>query len=92
MPALAITTSGTPWAVMQACVDEVLTVTDSQLVSTMRFFGERMKLIVEPTGCLAAAALLEGVIAAPGRRVGVIVSGGNVDLARYAQLLGGPAA
>ncbi len=80
------------FAVMQACVDEVLTVTDSQLVSTMRFFGERMKLIVEPTGCLAAAALLEGVIAAPGRRVGVIVSGGNVDLARYAQLLGGPAA
>jgi threonine dehydratase len=57
----------------------------------MRFFAERMKLVVEPTGCLAAAALLEGVVAARGRRVGVIVSGGNVDLARYAGFLGGPA-
>ena len=62
-------------------------------VRTMRFFAERMKLVVEPTGCLAAAALLEGVVPARGQRVGVVVSGGNVDLARYAALLsGGPAA
>jgi threonine dehydratase len=53
----------------------------------MRFFAERMKMVVEPTGCLAAAALLEGVVQARGERVGVIVSGGNVDLARYGQLL-----
>jgi threonine dehydratase len=53
----------------------------------MRFFAERMKIVVEPTGCLAAAALLEGVIDARGRRVGVVVSGGNVDLARYASFL-----
>ncbi len=53
----------------------------------MRFFAERMKLVVEPTGCLAAAALLEGALAMPGKRVGVIVSGGNIALDRFAQLL-----
>jgi threonine dehydratase len=77
------------FAVMRACVDEVLTVSDAQLVATMRFFAERMKLVVEPTGCLAAAALLEGAARLPGQRIGVIVSGGNVDLARYAALLAG---
>ena len=73
--------------VIQALVAGIDTVSDTQLVSTMRFFAERMKMVVEPTGCLAAAALLEGAVAARGRRVGVIVSGGNVDLARYAALL-----
>ncbi|MCX7272456.1 MAG: threo-3-hydroxy-L-aspartate ammonia-lyase [Burkholderiales bacterium] len=80
------------FAVMRECVDEVLTVSDAQLVATMRFFGERMKLVVEPTGCLAAAALLEGVTPLAGRRVGVIVSGGNIDLARYGELLSHPPA
>ena len=75
--------------VMQALVDDVLTVTDPQLVSTMRFFAERMKMVVEPTGCLAAAAALEGVLDVRGKRVGVIVSGGNIDIARYAALLSG---
>ena len=73
--------------VIQRLVREIVTVSDAQLVSTMRFFAERMKMVVEPTGCLAAAALLEGVVPARGRRVGVIVSGGNVDLARYAGFL-----
>jgi threonine dehydratase len=53
----------------------------------MRFFAERMKMLVEPTGCLAAAAVLEGAVDLRGQRVGIIVSGGNVDLARFAQLL-----
>jgi threonine dehydratase len=69
----------------------VLTVTDAQLVSTMRFFAERMKLVVEPTGCLGAAALLEGGIDLSGKRVGVILSGGNVDAKTYASLLAGDA-
>jgi threonine dehydratase len=60
----------------------MLTVSDEQLVATMRFFAERMKMVVEPTGCLAAAALLEGADRparpARGRHP---VSGGNVDLA-----------
>ena len=75
--------------VIQRLVEAIVTVSDEQLVATMRFFAERMKIVVEPTGCLAAAALLEGVVAAAGQRVGVIVSGGNVDLARYARLLVG---
>jgi threonine dehydratase len=75
--------------VIQALVQSVLTVSDAQLVDTMRFFAARMKMVVEPTGCLAAAALLEGAIDLRGARVGVIVSGGNVDLPRYAALLGG---
>ena len=73
--------------VIQALVKGVLTVSDAQLVETMRFFATRMKQVVEPTGCLAAAAVLEGAIDLRGQRVGVIVSGGNVDLARFAALL-----
>jgi threo-3-hydroxy-L-aspartate ammonia-lyase len=73
--------------VIRALVSGVLTVSDAQLVSTMRFFAERMKMVVEPTGCLAAAALLEGAIDLKGQRVGVILSGGNVDLAAFGRLL-----
>lgn len=78
--------------VIQALVASIVTVSDAQLAATMRFFAERLKLVVEPTGCLAAAALLHGAIDLRGKRVGVIVSGGNVDLDRYATLLGGAAA
>ena len=49
----------------------------------MRFFAERMKMVVEPTGCLGAAAVLEGAFPAEGKRVGVIISGGNVDPATF---------
>ena len=73
--------------IVQKLVTSVVTVTDAQLIHTLRFFAERLKLVAEPTGCLAAAALMEGVISARGQRVGVIVSGGNVDLAAYAALL-----
>jgi threonine dehydratase len=75
--------------VIQRLVSRIVTVSDAQLVGAMRFFAERMKMVVEPTGCLGAAALLEGVVTAPGQRVGVIISGGNVDLARYAELIAG---
>jgi threo-3-hydroxy-L-aspartate ammonia-lyase len=75
--------------VIQRLVRGVLTVSDAQLVTTMRFFAERMKMVVEPTGCLAAAAALEGALELRGQRVGVVVSGGNVDLAAYAALLAG---
>lgn len=69
-------------------VDQIVTVSDDQLIDTMRFFAERMKMIVEPTGCLAAAAVLNKVVPVEGKRVGVLVSGGNVDLARFAQFVG----
>ena len=51
----------------------------------MFFLWERMKIVVEPTGVLAATALLEGIVNAPGQRVGVVISGGNVDLGKYLQ-------
>ncbi|MFD0935795.1 pyridoxal-phosphate dependent enzyme, partial [Methylobacterium trifolii] len=69
-------------------VHDVLTVSDAQLVETMRFFAERMKLVVEPTGCLAAAAVLHGLIDCRDKRVGVVISGGNIDLAAFARFVG----
>ena len=77
--------------VIQALVARIVTVSDAQLVRSMQFFAQRMKQVVEPTGCLAAAALLEGVETWRGARVGVILSGGNVDLPRYAEFLAAPA-
>ena len=70
-------------------VDDILTVTDAQIVDSMRFFAERRKMIVEPTGCLGHAALQDMAPALAGLRVGVIVSGGNVDLARFSRLVSG---
>lgn len=65
----------------------VLTVSDEQLRAAMRFLAARMKLVVEPTGALAAAAALEQLLPLQGKRVGVILSGGNVDLSRFAELI-----
>ncbi len=62
-------------------VDDMLTVTDDELLKSMFFLWERMKIVVEPTGTLAACALLEKKLDAKGKRVGVVLSGGNVDLA-----------
>jgi len=72
--------------IIQRCVEDIYTVSDAQLVATMKFFAQRMKMVVEPTGCLAAAAVLHGVVPTAGR-VGVLVSGGNVDLDIFAQLV-----
>ena len=60
-------------------VDEMVTVQEQAILKTMFFLWERMKLVVEPTGALAASALLEGIITAKNARNGVIISGGNVD-------------
>jgi threonine dehydratase len=76
------------FAIIQSHVADILTVSDAQLVETMRFFAERMKVLVEPTGCLAAAAVLHGLVDVKDKRVGVVISGGNVDLATFAQLVG----
>jgi threonine dehydratase len=69
------------FALIRKHVDDFLTVTDEEILKWMFFLWERMKVVVEPTGMLAAAALLEGKIDARGKRVGVVLSGGNVDLA-----------
>lgn len=75
------------FAIVRRDVDDVLTATDDQLVACMRFFAERMKIIVEPTGCLGLAGALHAGVPLKGKRVGVVVSGGNVDLQRFGQLL-----
>ena len=61
-------------------VDDMITVTDDELAQAMFFLWERMKVVVEPTGTLAACAVLEKKINLKGKRVGVVLSGGNVDL------------
>ncbi|WP_436628638.1 threo-3-hydroxy-L-aspartate ammonia-lyase [Cupriavidus basilensis] len=70
-------------------VDDILTASDDELVDGMRFFASRMKLVVEPTGCLGLAAARGMKAELKGKRVGIIVSGGNVDIDRFAALLAG---
>lgn len=70
-------------------VDDILTATDDELVQCMRFFAERMKMVVEPTGCLGFAAARRMKANLRGKRVGIIVSGGNIDLARLSSFLAG---
>jgi threo-3-hydroxy-L-aspartate ammonia-lyase len=64
---------------IRSLVADIVTVSDAVLIDAVRFFVERMKIVVEPTGCLAAAAALNGVVPCTGQRVGVVISGGNVD-------------
>jgi len=68
---------------------DIVTVSDADLVRTMTFLAERLKIIVEPTGCLGLAALLAGKIEARGRRTTVILSGGNIDLDQFNSLIAG---
>lgn len=67
-------------------VDDILTASDMQLIDSMRFFAARMKLVVEPTGCLGFAAAREMKSQLHDLRVGVIISGGNVDMKRFCSL------
>jgi threonine dehydratase len=72
-------------------VDAVELVSDADILAAMAFLFDRMKLVSEPSGASAVAALLAGRVSAPGARIGVIVSGGNVGVARFCELLGRPA-
>ena len=73
--------------IIHAGASDIVTATDAQLMAAMHFFAERMKIVVEPTGALGLAGACHGGIALRGKRVGVVISGGNVDMSRYAQLL-----
>jgi threonine dehydratase len=73
--------------VIQELVDDIVTVSDAQLIEAMRFAASRMKMVIEPTGGLAMAAVMHGVVDVKGQRVGIIVSGGNVDIALLAKYL-----
>ena len=76
--------------VLQALVDEIVLVTDDELVDAMVFCFDRLKLVTEPSGVCGVAALLGGHVGGvSGRRIGVIVSGGNVGSARFAELVSG---
>jgi threo-3-hydroxy-L-aspartate ammonia-lyase len=68
-------------------VDDVITVTDDQVIETMRFFLERMKIVVEPTGAVAPAAVFHNVLGLSGKNVCAIISGGNVDPALLKKIL-----
>ncbi|MCL6333602.1 threo-3-hydroxy-L-aspartate ammonia-lyase [Pectobacterium carotovorum subsp. carotovorum] len=72
-------------------VDDILTVTDDDLIDTMQFYAERMKIVVEPTGCLSFAAARNMSESLRGKRIGIIISGGNVDISRYGAFLTGNA-
>ncbi len=67
-------------------VDDMVTVSEVSILHSMFFLWERMKLVVEPTGALALAALLDGTVQAKGKKVGVVISGGNVDMIRALKL------
>jgi threonine dehydratase len=73
------------WEVAQRLVDEVVTVTDAQIVEAMRFAFERLKLVIEPSGAVGIAAVLQGLVEAPS--IGVVISGGNVDAQRFSDLI-----
>jgi len=71
-------------------VDAMVTVSEDAIRKAMHFLWERMKLVVEPTGALALAALLDGTVSVPRARVGVLISGGNVDLSHALTLFSEP--
>jgi threo-3-hydroxy-L-aspartate ammonia-lyase len=73
------------WEIASKVVDEIVTVTDEQIVAAMRFAFERLKLVVEPSGAVGLAALREGLVDAPS--IGIVISGGNVDAQRFSDLI-----
>jgi threonine dehydratase len=74
--------------IVRQLVKDILLVSDAELIATMKLLLERMKILVEPSGAAAAAAVLHQKTDFTGRRVGVIISGGNVDLEKLAMYIG----
>jgi threo-3-hydroxy-L-aspartate ammonia-lyase len=78
------------WEVIRALVDDVVTVSDPEILAAMRLLFERLKIVAEPSGATALAAVLAGRAAPVGEgTIGVVLSGGNVDVERFGALLGG---
>ncbi|RQR32975.1 MULTISPECIES: threo-3-hydroxy-L-aspartate ammonia-lyase [unclassified Burkholderia] len=73
--------------ILRRDVDDILTATDAELVDCMRFFATRMKIVVEPTGCLSFAAARRMKDELKAKRVGIVISGGNVDLEHFCALV-----
>lgn len=74
---------------IQKHVNDILTVSDDELIAAMKFIAERMKMVVEPTGCLGFAAATARKADLRGKKIGIIISGGNVDISRYSDFLAG---
>ena len=70
-------------------VNDILTVSDAELIASMKFIAERMKIVVEPTGCLGFAAARARKAELRDKKIGIIISGGNVDISRYSEFLAG---
>jgi threonine dehydratase len=77
-----------PFEILMRAQPTMSTVTDDELIECMRLFAGYMKIVVEPTGCLGFAAVRRRADEVRGQRVGVIISGGNVDLHRFAAFVG----
>jgi threonine dehydratase len=77
------------FSINRRLVDGICVVSDDEIREAMRFAFERLKMVVEPSGACTLAALLARRVENLPRRVGVIVSGGNIDTARFAEILGG---
>jgi threonine dehydratase len=75
------------FGVNKRLVDEIVTVSDGEIVEAMRFLFERLKLVTEPSGAVGVAALLAHRVSPAGSRVGVVISGGNVGISRFAELV-----
>ena len=75
------------FAIMKRGVSNIFTATDEQLIEGMKFFSTTMKIVVEPTGCLGYAALRTCGIDLKGKKIGIVLSGGNIDLPKYAELI-----
>lgn len=77
------------FAVVKQLVEDVVAVTDEQMLAAMSYLFERQKLVVEPSGSSALAAVLSGLVDVRGLRVGVVLSGGNIAVDRFVSLLAG---
>jgi threonine dehydratase len=78
------------FAVVRALVDDVVSIRDEQILPAMRHLFERQKLVTEPSGSSALAAVMSGLIDVKGLRVGVILSGGNIAIDRFLGLMSNP--
>ncbi len=87
----AATPGALTWPIISKLVDDVVTVSDAEIVAAMRLLFERVKVIAEPSGACALAALLAGRLETSGRRIGVVLSGANIDAQRFGELIGSAA-
>ncbi len=85
--ALATHVGALNFEIIRRHVADIVLVTDDEIVAAMQFYAQRMKLVIEPTGTMPLAALLAGKIDITGKAAGVMISGGNVDLDRFARLI-----